>query len=112
MLFSTLFTITSTRQVTATDISRVTPTSTITITVAPGSLDQKRDLVYHGRRVARQAKIDEVFDVFRRQNAPASRATGSAAAAALSSAFSSACSCQNYAGQTITETYTNALEVR
>lgn len=100
-------TITATRTQTVGDVVRVTPTNTFTVTTTgDGSQITPRALASH-------QKIREAFREFRRQNAAA---PGSSAANpdndALSVSFSSACSCQDYTGPTVTESYTNAPDVR
>ena len=111
MMSSTQFLTISTRVATVTDLSRVTPTSTITETVLSNGQRRNRDINQVLKPLARQQKIEEAFRAFRRQNAVPSRATGGAASASQSSAFSSACSCQDYTGPTVTVSYTNAAAV-
>lgn len=109
---SSTVTIITTRVATQTDVARVTPT--ITETVTAGGPQRKRDVEpsITPPAVPPQERIDRVFQAFRRQNGAASADTGTAASASLSSAFSSACSCQDYTGPTVTVSYTDAAEVR
>ena len=107
-LYSTL-TETYTRVSTDIDLSRITPQSTFTVTVTPGGAQSKRDTepqITPGALSPKQ--IEEHLAVFKRQNQVGSN---TADLASMSAGFSSACSCQDYSGPTLTETYTDATEV-
>ncbi|KAK5135828.1 hypothetical protein LTR08_004655 [Meristemomyces frigidus] len=101
----------TTNVVTATQVIRTTPGTTVTDTVTAGA-KVKRDPQITARARLSEDQVADVFAMFRRQagdvsaNASAS-ANGSVDNAQMSASFSSACSCQTYGGETVTETYTN-----
>lgn len=91
---------------TAEELVRTTPQSTLTVTTTPAVSQAKRNAEAQitGRSLS-QVDIDEVFQMFRRQNAASTSINPNVAS--LSSAFSSACSCRDYPGSTVTATYTD-----
>ncbi|KAK5745097.1 hypothetical protein LTR17_001548 [Elasticomyces elasticus] len=94
--------------VTETELTRTTRVSTVTVTSTPVA-KAKRDAAPQitARAALDEASIAQVFNMFRRQNGDTSSTGTLNDTASMSSAFSSACSCQNYGGATVTETYTN-----
>ncbi|KAK4951348.1 hypothetical protein LTR10_010321 [Elasticomyces elasticus] len=98
--------------ITETELTRTTRVSTVTVTSTPVA-KAKRDAAPQitARAALDEASIAQVFNMFRRQNGDTSSMGTLNDTASMSSAFSSACSCQNYGGATVTETYTNDAEV-
>lgn len=102
---STLTTIYTTDIDTITEYTRVTPSSTLTETVtAGGGAKVRRD---GEARITARAVLnrDEAFQLYRRQTNNTDNDN------IMASAFSSACSCHDYEGPVVSETYTGQTTV-
>ena len=110
-MFSTYTSTFSTRVGTTENLSRVTASSTVTVTVTPGTAKAKRNAEPQITAMALSPnERHKVFQKFRRQNGMDASSTDNEAS--MASAFSSACSCQDYPGPTVTATYTDDPTVR
>lgn len=117
ILCSTVTSIYTTRVRTETSLARVTPstTYTTTVTVYPQGQATRRDAA---PEITDRAELKFNFEHvvaeynrrYRRQDAGDSSDGNSTAS--MRSAFSSACSCQDYGGPTVTVTYTDETQVR
>jgi hypothetical protein len=100
-VYSTVTDLFTTYVSTAEELSRVTPLSTLTVTVTPQNSPAGPQITARGLS---QMDINEAFQMFRRQNAANASTVNDAS---LSASFSSACSCHDYPGSTVTATYTD-----
>ena len=92
-------------------VVRTTPISTVTATQST-TVVGKHDaqITPMARDISRAERVHDMIQIFRRQMDDANSTAPSDNQ--MSSSFSSACQCQTYAGSTITETYTNEVDVR
>jgi len=90
---------------------RSTPVRTVTVTSVPAvKVKRDADPQITARAVYNQDRVNQVINMFKRQNGDPSSTSGgddASSASSISSGLSSACSCQDYGGLTVTETYTN-----
>ncbi|KAF2718393.1 hypothetical protein K431DRAFT_230888, partial [Polychaeton citri CBS 116435] len=91
-----------------TEVVRTTPTTTVTVTVTPSN-PGKRD-AEPSVTAGPVADIADVFNMFRRQQAASNSPVPGEDS--LSVSFSSACSCQQYHGPSVTVTYTNSASIQ
>ncbi|KAK0856068.1 hypothetical protein LTR91_010347 [Friedmanniomyces endolithicus] len=98
----------TTETFTETEVTRTTPIDTVTVTQSPTAKARREaDAQITARAVRNEAQIAQVFDMWRRQNGDTSSTGIYNDTASMSSAYSSACACQNYGNPTVTETYTD-----
>lgn len=102
---STLTTTYTTDVDTITQYTRKTPSTTLVETVTAGGANVKRDI---DARITARAVLnrDEAFQLYRRQT------NNTASDNVIAVAFSSACSCHDYEGPIVYETYTGQTSVR
>ncbi|KAK1812327.1 hypothetical protein LTR12_013297 [Friedmanniomyces endolithicus] len=98
----------TTETFTETEVTRTTPIDTVTVTQSPTAKSKREaDPQITARAVRNEAQIAQVFDMWRRLNGDTSSTGRYNDTASMSSAYSSACACQNYGNPTVTETYTD-----